>query len=125
MYRFESSTDKASDQFPEWTESKSASGYQKLKTIAAQERFDQGDPNKTSHVSRETITFKPNQSGFYIAFKTTKTCMSLQRVRIFYYNCVGFDNGLTKFASSPADSTRAKKVKGTVVQSWFIFVGFL
>ena len=117
MYRFESSTDKASDQFPEWTESKSASGYQKLKTIAAQERFDQGDPDKSSHVSRETITFKPNQSGFYIAFKTTKTCMSLQRVRIFYYNCVGFDNGLTKFASSPADSTRAKKVKGTVVQS--------
>ena len=91
MYRFESATDKANDDFPAWEESKlsSTSGYQKLKTIAAQERFEMDDPNKASHTSTETISFKPTQPGFYIAFKTSKTCMSLQRVRIFYYNCQG------------------------------------
>lgn len=115
MYRFESATDKANDDFPEWAESKQSSGYQKLKTIAAQERFDQADPNKTSHVSTETITFRPNQPGFYIAFKTSATCMSLQRVRIFYYNCAGFTNGLTEFPNSPSDSDTVKKVKGTCV----------
>ena len=38
VYKFESTTDKANDKFPEWTEARN--GYQKLKTIAAQDRFN-------------------------------------------------------------------------------------
>jgi hypothetical protein len=73
--------------------------------------------DKSGGVSSETIRFNPLKSGFYIAFQTTGTCMSLHRVQIHYTLCPDHEIGLAFFESTPSILKRNIEKTGQCVKN--------
>lgn len=81
-----------------------------------QDMFDDKSDDQSA-ISTEVIRFTPSESGFYIAFKTTGTCMSLHRVQIYYYVCPELRTNLAEFPATATMSDRNKKVEGRCVDN--------
>ena len=49
-----------------------------------------------------SFNLKPNDAGFYVAFRDGGSCTSLNRVQIYYYQCPALQMGLALYPLTPA-----------------------
>ena len=58
----------------------------------------------TTNILEPVLSFnlKPNDTGFYVAFRDGGSCINLNRVKIYYYQCPGQQIGLVLFPVTTA-----------------------
>ncbi|XP_038061657.1 ephrin type-B receptor 2-like [Patiria miniata] len=77
---------------PSWTEPP----YTRIKRIAAETRFSDGD--SMDHQANLAVEeFPTSANGFYLAFRDTGACMAITRVRVFYEVCAAKTESFAKF----------------------------